>query len=297
MKYTVFGSTGLNVSRIALGGYPFGGVNNANGWNPFTPDGRGTAISTINRALDLGINYIDTAPSYGDGNSESIIGEVMRTRRGDCALATKVGWHGLTAQEVIQSAEASLKRLQTDCVDVIQFHGGSFEPAHIDEILRLADALDRLREQGKARLIGFTVEEPWTARPLIEAGRFQVMQVRYNLIYQSAALHALNDATRQGMGITVMRPMTSGILQRLAGYLAPEWDQAHSLFDACLKFVLSDSRVHMANVGMRWPHEVEANVKLVDDFEPAFDVAELPRLTAGIYQAQDRDMDMPTGEA
>ena len=118
------------------------------------------------------------------------------------------------------------------------------------------------------RFIGFTVEEPWTARPLIATGAFDVMQVRYNLIYQSAALHALNEAREADMGVAVMRPMTSGILQRIAEYLAPEWQQAHDLYDVALKFVLSDSRVHVANVGMRWPEEVARNVALVESFRP-----------------------------
>ena len=91
-----FGRTGLEVTRLALGGYPFGGVNRARGWDPFSPDGRAGAIRTIHAALDAGINYIDTAPSYGEGNSESIVGEATRGRRDSFILATKVGYAGLT---------------------------------------------------------------------------------------------------------------------------------------------------------------------------------------------------------
>src|SRR4051795_11531673 len=77
MNLRTFGRTNLQVTPIGLGGYPFGGVNRAAGWNPFTPEGRQTAIATVHHALDMGINYVDTAPSYGDGNSESIFGEVL----------------------------------------------------------------------------------------------------------------------------------------------------------------------------------------------------------------------------
>ena len=70
MEMVQFGATGLTVSRLGLGGYPFGGVNHARDWDPFTEAGREAAVETVNRALDRGINYIDTAPSYGDGNSE-----------------------------------------------------------------------------------------------------------------------------------------------------------------------------------------------------------------------------------
>jgi len=283
-----FGRTELWVTRLALGGYPFGGVNRARGWDPFTSEGRATAVRTIQAAIDAGITLIDTAPGYGEGNSESIIGEATRGRRGAFTLATKTGYHG-TPKDVIASVEQSLRRLQTDVIDIIQFHGGMYTAEEVNRILNcgLLDALCQLREQGKVRFIGFTVEEPWTAKPLIASGRFDVMQVRYNLIYQSAALYVLNEAQAADMGISVMRPMTSGIFQRLASYLAPEWDQARSLYEVALKFVLSDSRVHVANVGMRWPEEVESNVALASSFTPLFDVAQLPRMTAHIYQSDD----------
>jgi aryl-alcohol dehydrogenase-like predicted oxidoreductase len=285
-----FGRTGLQVTRIALGGYPFGGVNKARGWDPFGAEGRTTAIATIHAALDAGINYIDTAPSYGNGNSESIIGEATRGRREQFVLATKVGYRGLSAKDMTASVEASLARLQTDRIDVIQFHGGMYTTEEVHHILHegLADALLALKDKGRVRFVGFTVEEPWTARPLITSGVFDVIQIRYNLIYQSAALHALNDAKAADMGVAVMRPMTSGILQRLAEYVAPKWQAAHDLYDACLKFVLSDSRVHVANVGMRWPEEVARNVALVESFQPEFDMANLPRMTAEIYKTDDQ---------
>jgi aryl-alcohol dehydrogenase-like predicted oxidoreductase len=281
------GRTGLEVSRIALGGFPFGGVNHARGWDPFTPEGRVTAIATIRAALDAGINYIDTAPGYGDGNSEAIIGEATQGHR--FFLATKVGYGDLTPAAVTASVEASLRRLRMEVIDVIQFHGGMYEAHDVEHILNegLLDALEALRQRGLVRFVGFTVEEPWTARPLIASGRFDVVQMRYNLIYQSAALHALDEAIAAGMGVAVMRPMTSGILPRIAQYLAPQWSES-DIYRVCLEFVLSDSRVHVANVGMRWPAEVAANVAMVESFHPTFDMAQLPRLTAMIYKTEDQ---------
>lgn len=284
-----FGRTGLDVTRIALGGYPFGGVNRARGWDPFSSDGRRIAVLTIHAALDAGINFIDTAPGYGNGNSESIIGEATHSRRNGLVLATKVGYRGSSAQDVTASVEQSLRRLRTDVIDVIQFHGGMYTQEDVAHILDegLVDALAAMRDQGKVRFVGFTVEEPWTARPLIASGQFDVIQVRYNLIYQSAALHALNDARQADLGVSVMRPMTSGIFQRLAGFLAPEWQGARDLYEVALKFVLSDSRVHVANVGMRWPEQVARNVALVQTFRPPFDMAQLPRMTTDIYRTED----------
>ena len=286
---TKFGRTGLEVTRIALGGFPFGGVNKARGWDPFTPDGRAAAIRTVRAALDAGITFIDTAPGYGAGNSESIIGEATVGCRDQFTLATKVSYSGLSGQDVKASVEASLKRLRTDVIDIIQFHGGVYTQAQVQHILEdgLVDALYELREQGKVRFVGFTVEEPWTALPLIASGRFDVMQVRYNLIYQAAALNALNAAREANLGVSVMRPMTSGIFQRLAEYIAPRWDEAHDMYEVALKFVLSDSRVHVANVGMRWPEEVAKNVALAESFVPPFDMADLPRMTAHIYETDD----------
>ena len=282
------GRTNLEVARIALGGYPLGGVNRARGWDPFTPQGRATAIATVHAAIEAGINYIDTAPGYGDGHSEAIIGEALVDRRGRVFLATKVGYRGLSPRDVTASVEASLGRLRTDVIDVIQFHGGAYEPGDVNHILSegLLDALKALRKKGLVRFLGFTTEEPWTARPLIASGEFDVVQMKYNLIYQSAAEHALNEARRADMGVAVMRPMTSGILQRIGEYLAPQWS-ARDLYEVALKFVLSDSRVHVANVGMRWPEEVERNAALAAGFQPSFDMARIPRQTAQIYKTED----------
>jgi aryl-alcohol dehydrogenase-like predicted oxidoreductase len=294
MKLRAFGRTGLQVPPIGLGGFPFGGVNHAAGWDPFTDEGRRTAIATIHRALERGVTYMDTAPSYGDGNSESIFGEALEGRRGSVTLATKCPWDGDPAA-VLASLEKSLRRLRTDHVDILQLHGGMFSADDIQHILDRGplDGLRKAREQGKTRFIGFTAEEPWTARPLIASGSFDVVQIRYNLMYQSAALHALNEARDAGLGVAVMRPMTSGMLQRILRFLRPEWP-TEDVYTAALEFVLSDSRVHVANVGMRWPAEVDRNVDLVENFSPPTDFADLPRLTAGIYRVEDREAESQT---
>ena len=291
MKRVKFGATGIEVSRIGLGGFPFGGVNKARNWDPYSSEGRQTAIATIHQALDLGINYVDTAPGYGSGHSETLIGEVMKTRRDECFLATKVGWRGMDKNAVMASVHNSLTRLHTDYVDVIQFHGGMYTPEDYDHIFNGGplDELRTLKEKGKVRFIGLTSEEPWTVRPFINSGEFSVVQMRYNLIYQSAALHVLDEANERGLGVVTMRSMTSGIFQRMVQFLAPEWRQARDVYEVCLKFILSDPRVHVANVGMRWPQEVEQNVNLVQTFEPPLDISQLPRLTAGIYQAEDAE--------
>ena len=290
MQQIGLGNTGLQVSRIALGGYPFGGLNRANDWDPWSPEGRKTAISTINHALDSGITYIDTAPGYGKGNSEVLIGEVMKTRRDQCVLATKVRYEG-DKQSVLDSVRESLKRLQTDRLDIVQFHGGMFSAEDYEHIVRGGplDALLELQREGAIRFIGLTTEEPWTARQFLKHQEFTVFQLAYNFIYQAAARHVLDETKKQGVGVVTMRTMTSGILQRAARYLAPEWRETSNLYEICLKFVLSDSRVHAAIVGMRWPNEVDRNVAFVNAFKPEFDFAELPRMTADVYSAEDKE--------
>jgi len=293
LEKTVLGDTGLRVSRIGLGGYPFSGVNRARNWDPYSAAGRLTVIATIHRALDLGINYIDTAPGYGDGHSERLIGEVMRTRRDECVLATKVGWKGLDKVAVKESVLGSLERLGTPYVDVAQFHGGMYTEEDYAHIVHGGplEALRELRQSGEVRFIGLTAEEPWTTRPFLESGEFQVVQLAYNLIYQSAALHILDEARRRGIGVVTMRTMTSGILQHILTSLAPEWPRARDPYEVCLDFVLSDPRVHVALVGMRWPEEVEHNVRLVEAFDSPLDVSAVPRLTAGIYGTEDAEAD------
>jgi len=281
MQTRALGTTGVTIPAIGFGCMGLSSVYGA--------ADEATSIQVIHRALELGVTFLDTADMYGVGRNEELVGRAIPDRRDQVVLATKCPWKGVDAAAVTASVEASLRRLRTDRVDVMQFHGGMFEPAEVAHILaELTAALERLREQGKIRFVGFTVEEPWTARPLIASGRFDVVQLRYNLIYQGAALHALPEASAAGMGVAVMRPLTSGILQREVAFLEPGREIA-KVYELALKFVLADSRVHVANVGMRWPAEVGLTFDLVDAFDPPADMAEMPRLTAGIYAAEDRE--------
>src|SRR5439155_24299130 len=102
-----------------------------------------------------------------------------------------------------------------------------------------------------------------------------------NLLNHQAAEHALPQAKIADVGVAVMRPMTSGILQRILRDLAPEWAAARDPYEVCLRFVLSDPRVHAALVGARWPHEVDRNVRLAENFQADLHLSAVPLRTAG----------------
>jgi len=287
MKKRLLGRTGLEVSPIAIGGAAFTYVHKAQNWDPLSEEGRQIVYKTIHTALDKGINYLDTAPAYGNGYSETLFGEVMKTRRKDCVLASKV-WYELDHQGVINSVHESLKRLQTDHIDILQIHGRMYKPEEVEHILHGGplDALQELKAAGKIGHIGITTEEPWTVIPFLAHEAIEVYQIAYNFIYQAAARHFLIEAAKVNAGVVSMRTMTSGILQREASYLAPQWE-AKDLYEVALKFVLSDSRVHAGIVGARWPHEVEQNLQIAENWQPPVDFATMPRLTFEVYKAED----------
>ena len=216
------------------------------------------------------------------------MGEVMKTRRDDCVLASKV-WYELDRQGVIDSVHASLGRLNTDRIDVLQVHGRMYSADEVEHILHGGplDALRELRTAGRIGHIGITTEEPWTVLPFLGQPDVAVYQIAYNLIYQAAARHFLPAAAKAGVGVVTMRSMTSGVFQREMGFLAPGWQQAHDLYEVALKFVLSDSRIHAGIIGMRWPEEVTRNARLVQGWRPPADFASMPRLTFEIYKAED----------
>ena len=289
MKKRKLGRTGLEISPIGVGGASFGYVHKTADWDPYTDEGRAKVIATINHALDRGVNYVDTAPAYGSGHSETLVGEVMKTRRKDCVLASKA-WYENDRQQVIDSVNQSLERLQTDQIDVVQIHGRMYSNADYEHIVKKGGPLDglrTLREQGKIRFIGITTEEPWTAIPFLAHKEIDVYQIAYNIIYQAAARHFLIEAAKENVGVVTMRTMTSGIFQREAGYLAPGWQAAHDLYEVSLKFVLSDSRIHAGLVSMRFAEEVDRNVAIVENWVPPSDLAAIPRLTFEIYKAED----------
>jgi hypothetical protein len=279
MEYVELGSTGRKVSRLGFGGAPAGLTNYLASYSPADAVQRREVIAALERALALGVTYFDTAPAYGDGASEAIYGEVLGDLGDEVFVATKV----LTrVADVRASVEGSLDRLNRDTLDLVQLHGSSYAQAQADAFLApggLVSQLEALQAEGLIRHLGFTTEDNNRAvYRFIDSGRFDVLQMCYNLLYQHPSewtrpFGSMFEAEDAGMGIVTMRTVTSGLFQRWVQWVNPE-----NTFDytpALLQFVLSNPMVDVALVGMRDVAIVEANVRICEDLSGRIDLREL----------------------
>jgi len=280
MQYRTLGRTGLRVSEIGIGGAQFGIKDYMGRWDPDAPASQQAVMETIHRALDLGYNYFDTAPGYGEGRSEELMGRALKGHRDGVVLATKVSGGHWAPAEIRQSVEASLRRLQTSVIDLIQFHGGWYNQGEDEVILQQGglEAFQALRDEGKVRFLGFTAEGPsGGVERLIASGAFDAMQVRYNIMFQHPSdfendQGVIRQADALGMGIILMRPLTSGVFQRLLTASFPHISKA-DVSRLCLNYVLSDPYVDVALVGVRDPALVEVNAAISDDVESRLNLA------------------------
>jgi len=215
VEYVNLGKTGVKVSRICLGCWSFG---NSAEWMIELNDAR----PIVERAIDLGITFFDTANSYSNGRSEEILGEVIKERRNDLVIATKVRFpmsekpndRGLSRRHIMQQMDGSLKRLGVDHVDLYQIHRWDYETP-IDETLR---ALDDLVRVGKTRYIGASSmyawqfsKALWTSERL-GLSRFVSMQNHYNLCYREEEREMIPLCRDQGIGLIPWSPIARGFL-------------------------------------------------------------------------------------
>ena len=275
MQTTTLGRTGLTVSQLGFGGAPAGLTNYLSTYAPENVDQRQQVLAALETALALGITYFDTAADYGDGASERIFGEGLARAGDNIVLATKVS----SRMVARASVERSLRNLRRDRLDVVQIHGTVYHPEKADAILASGGLLDQLlalKEEGLVRYIGFTTEASNAAVDRFVAdGRFDVMQIAYNLLYQHPydpvrPFGSIIDADQQQMGVITMRTLTSGLLQKWIQQVNPA-----NTFDytpALLQFVLSNPLVDVALVGMRTPAEVQANVAIWGDLAGRIDL-------------------------
>ncbi len=283
MQYNVLGRTCLRVSVIGYGGAVLGIPYYLAREDTTDPATQATYTAAIERALELGINYFDTAPGYGNGISETILGGALSTHRNQVFLASKVTYSG-TPDAIQKSVEQSLRRLNTDYLDVLQFHGGYFNDREADEILNggRLERLEQLRDAGKIRFIGVTAEVPTGAlERLLATKRFDVLQICYNLINQLSCDHSRQCrgivalAKRYNMGVVTMRTATSGFLQNLLTHEFGHAINTEAVTRMCINYVLSTPEIDVALVGMRNRREVELNAALADDVQALYNLDEL----------------------
>ncbi|MDQ0877670.1 aryl-alcohol dehydrogenase-like predicted oxidoreductase [Paenibacillus sp. V4I3] len=218
MKYAILGQSGLIVSRLAFGAMTFGSGNNP---SVYKVDQSG-AQQLVDRALDAGINFFDTADGYADGQSEEMLGRLLGSRRKETVIATKGGFRvgpglvqaGLSRKHLFEACEASLRRLNTDYIDLYIVHKTDpYTP--LEETL---EALNDLVRQGKIRYIGYSNWPAWQAAQAVSMQRerrwatFINGQLYYSLVGRDIEHETVPFAVRNKIGLTVWSPLAGGFL-------------------------------------------------------------------------------------
>jgi aryl-alcohol dehydrogenase-like predicted oxidoreductase len=235
---TTLGRTGLEITRVGFGAWAIGGGGWEFGWGPQADN---ESIAAIHRALQLGINWIDTAAAYGFGRSERIVGRALQGLSERPYVFTKCSLlddgtgrvrHSLQRDSILREAEASLGRLGVDVIDLYQVHW----PIPAADVEQGWAALAELKEQGMVRHIGvsnFTAEQ---VRQVASIAPVETIQPPYSLIDRHAEQEILPAAEQDGIGVIVYSPMGSGLLtgamtrERIAELPGDDWRRTDQRF-------------------------------------------------------------------
>lgn len=285
METTDFGKTGIKITRLGLG------------LAEISRQERSKLVEeadrVLNLALDGGINFLDTAACYG--RTEEIIGATVSHRRSEYILATKCGhttddgdrgipWtehKSWTGSAVSESIDRSLRRLQTDHLDLAQLHSCDVDILERGEVI---DALVRARDAGKTRFIGYSGDNA-AARWAAESGLFDTLQTSFNLVEQQARTKGLFEAAEtQGMGVIIKRPVANGAWGRTRSpysYADEYFRRAQIMEDMgplpqapensillALGFVLAQPEVDTVIVGTHNPSHLTSNIEMVTEQLP-----------------------------
>ncbi len=213
MQTRKLGSNGPELTLIGLGAWAIGGSWKF-GWGPSDET---ESIHTIQRALDLGINWIDTAAVYGLGRSETVVGKAIAARRDNVFIATKCGlvwddngrvWNDISPESIRREAEASLKRLNTDVIDLYQIHW----PFANQSEARAWQEMARLKKEGKVRYIGVSNFDVELMKKCQAIAPIDSLQPPYNLLQRDIEAEILPYCWEQGIGVIPYSPMRSGLL-------------------------------------------------------------------------------------
>jgi aryl-alcohol dehydrogenase-like predicted oxidoreductase len=208
VNYREFGRTGWQVSEVSFGAWAIGGS-----WGSVDDD---ESIAALHRALDMGVNFVDTADVYGDGRSERLIAQVRKERGEPFYVATKAGRRlsphtadGYNKENLTRFVERSLRNLDVDCLDLVQLHCPPTEVYYRPEVF---GALDDLVEAGKIRYYGVSVEKVEEGLKAIEYPNVQSVQIIFNMFRHRPAELFFPEAARRKVGIIVRVPLASGLL-------------------------------------------------------------------------------------
>jgi aryl-alcohol dehydrogenase (NADP+) len=277
MQYRTLGRTGIKVSPYCLGAMMFGKMANAD---------HDECVRMIHKAFDFGINFIDTADRYSAGDSEEIVGKALKGRRDRIVLATKVhgpmgddpNMQGNSRRWITRAVEDSLRRLQTDYIDLYQIH----RPAPDTDIEETLSVLTDLMRQGKVRAIGAStfpasdiVEAQWVAERRGLA-RFRTEQPPYSILNRSIEREVLPACQHYGMGVMAWSPLAKGML---TGKYRKGEQQPNSLRVKYLPKAMSDEK-SLDKVEQLIPLAQSAGMSLIH-MALAFVVAH-PALTSAI---------------
>lgn len=272
MEYAKLGKSDLSVSKIGFGCMSLRGSSNDN-------------KTLLNKALELGVNYFDTADLYEDGENESKIGTLLKSNRNNIVLATKVGnqkqadgstiWNASKAY-ILSSVEASLKRLQTDHIDLYQLHGGTIE----DNIDETVEAFELLKQQGKIRYYGISSIRPNVIREYVAKSNITSVMMQYSLLdrrpeetcFELLEKNQISVVTRGSVaqGLLVDKPAkpylnyTEKEVLKTAQAVTKVSNKVRSNAQTALQFALAPKIVDIAVVGIRTVAQLEDAVKTLD---------------------------------
>jgi len=284
MEYRPLGRTGWQVSAVSFGAWAIGGS-----WGE-TDDAQ--SLAALERAVELGVNFFDTADVYGDGRSERLLGE-LRKRHGDHILiATKAGRRldphtasGYTLENLTAFVERSLANLGVEAIDLLQLHCPPTEVYSRDETYA---ALDELVRQGKVRFYGVSVEKIAEALEAVQHPGVQTVQIIFNIFRPRPAEEFFPEARRRQVGILARVPLASGLL---SGKLRPESRFAKDDHRSYNRYGQSfDQGETFSGV------EYTSGLQAVEELRPLISSL-LPRERAGVeLSARETEVSLPRGE-
>lgn len=287
LETATLGRTGLEVTRLGYGAMEIRTEFAGNETRPLSED---QAETILNAVLDGGINFIDTADCYG--RSEEFIGRFISHRRDEYYLATKCGCHPdhgqkhkgwvgkiWTKENIYRGVDESLRRLQTDHIDVMKFHGATVEDCEKGKVI---EALQEMQEQGKVRWIG--TSSALEAKPIfLRWGSFDVFQLGYSALSRTAE-NFITQAAEAGTGMVIRGGVAQGEPGEGRGG-ADNWNKAfeeakldelrgegESRTAFMLRFTLSHPDIHTTIVGTRNPEHLRANIQTAQHGDLAPDV-------------------------